>query len=333
MKNILLSIICPVYNGEKKVKKLIESLLCQNYKNYELILVNDGSEDNTFKILKEYEKKYKNIKAIDKKHSGVSDTRNIGISYAKGKYITFGDCDDWYNEKFFLKIIPILQKETFELLYFNAYIIDRQKYVGDIISKRYKNGPFIEKNGIQKYIQGEFLHKLGSVPWNKIYLKKIIDENHLQFNTNKKSGEDLLFNIAYVSKIDKYLYLDEKLYYYVSDTNLIYCPINFEENLKYYEPLKEICLENGIKNWEHLLGLFYLRKFLGILLNELNNKNYKSGKENIKKYLKTNQIEQVLKKIKFKNLDSKLLIGYLLYKFKLYKLIYSFAWNLKNSKK
>ena len=336
MKNeILLSIICPVYNGEKVVGKMIESLESQNYKDYELILVNDGSSDNSLKVLKEYEKKYKNIIVIDKKHSGVSDTRNTGILHAKGKYISFGDCDDWYNNDFFEKIIPMIQVGKFELLFFNAYVIDNEKHMANFISQKYTTDCFKEENGIQKYLDGTFLHQLGSVPWNKVYLKSIIEKYQIKFDVNKKSGEDFLFNIWYVSKIKDYKFLNEKIYYYF-DPNLIttkeYRPTDIKEITRYYEPIKNICLENNIKNWEHFLGLFYLRKFMGVILNESLNSDYKVGKENINNYLETLEIKNSLKKVKCKHLDKKLLFCLILYKLKLCKSFYFIYRHLKRKK-
>lgn len=333
-KEILLSIICPIYNGEKVVGKLIESLESQSYKDYELILVNDGSEDNTLKVLNDYAKKYKNIVVVDKKHGGLSDTRNVGIEHAKGKYITIGDCDDWYSEDFFEKIIPAIQEEPFDLLVFNAKVMDHEKFMYNLISSKFKNGKFTEENGVLRYLQGKFRHQIGNVTWNKIYVKDIITKNNLKYQVNKVKGQDLLFNILYVSKIKHYKYVDEKLYYYALNMNTIttkeYRTIQPEENLKYYEPIKKICLDNNIKNWEHYLGLFYLRKFPGILLNETNNESYKTGKENIQKHLKTKEIENVLKKVKLKNMDAKLLASYALYKFKLYKPVYFIAWHIRN---
>lgn len=104
--DILLSIICPAYNAEKTIGKLIESIIQQDFKNYEFIILNDGSKDKTFEVIKKYAKKYKNIVAVDKPNTGVGDTRNEGLKIAKGKYITFADADDWYSEDFFEKIIP-----------------------------------------------------------------------------------------------------------------------------------------------------------------------------------------------------------------------------------
>ena len=89
-----ISIIVPIYNCEKYLKRCLESIINQTYNNLEIILLNDGSSDNSLKIIKEYKKKDNRIIVIDKKNTGVSDTRNIGIQKASGKYICFCDSDD-----------------------------------------------------------------------------------------------------------------------------------------------------------------------------------------------------------------------------------------------
>lgn len=96
MSDILLSIIVPIYNAEVYLERLIKSVLSQKIKNYELILINDGSKDNSLTIMNKYST-YKNIKIIDKPNSGVSSTRNFGINIARGKYITFIDSDDYLD--------------------------------------------------------------------------------------------------------------------------------------------------------------------------------------------------------------------------------------------
>ncbi len=330
-KEILLSIICPVYNGGKSIGKIIESLEEQDYKDYELLLVDDGSTDDTLKILRKYEKKYKNIIVIDKKHSSVGDTRNMGIERSSGKYITFGDADDWYSEDFFEKIIPHLKEGNFELLVFNAYVMDYDKFMYDLIPAKYKTKTFTEENGVYEYLKGKFGHQIGNVPWNKIYLKEIITKNNLKFDPDKKRGQDLLFNILYVSKIKNYKYINEKLYYYELNMNPLttreYRPINIPEKLKYYHPIQKICEDNHLKNWEHYLGLFYLRRVPGVIINESNNPDYKTGKENIEAHLHTKEINYILKKVKLRNMDFKLFASYLLYKFKLYKPAYYLLWH------
>lgn len=99
--NELVSIIVPVYNTEKYLNKCLNSILTQTYKNIEVILINDGSTDNSLKVCKEYEKKDKRIKLINKENEGLSATRNLGILTAKGKYIGFIDSDDFIEEDMF----------------------------------------------------------------------------------------------------------------------------------------------------------------------------------------------------------------------------------------
>lgn len=339
MNDVLLSIICPAYNAEKTIGKLIESLENQEYKDYEFIILNDGSTDNTLKEIKKYSKKYSNIIMIDKPNTGVGDTRNRGLEIAKGKYITFADSDDWYSDDFFDVIIPEIKKEDFEMLVFNAHVMNFDKKIGNEISSKYKEGYFKEKDGVKKYLQGEFCYKLGNVPWNKIYVNEIIKTNNLKFEENKKRGQDLLFNILYVSKIKKYRYVNKNLYNYALNMDTLtidkYIKIEIEEILKYYKPLEKICVDNKINNCQQYIGLFFLRRFPGIVLNETNNDDYKIGKENITNFLKNSNMYKTFKSIRIKNFDYKLFICYVFYKLKIYKLFYNIVWKrkYKNSSK
>lgn len=335
-KNVLLSIICPAYNAEESIARLIESLVSQPFDDYELILINDGSKDNTWNIIEKYAKKYKNIVAINKNNTGVGDTRNEGLKIAKGKYITFADADDWYEKNFFEKIIPEIEKEDFELLIFNANVMNYEELMGPQIHQKYASGTFDEINGVLKYLKGDFCHRLGNAPWNKIYVNEIIKKYNLKYEPNKKRGQDLVFNILYVSKINKYKYINECLYNYALNMNTtttnIYRKIEIEENLKFYEPLKKICIENNVKDYEQYLGLFYIRRFPGIVLNETNNENYDNGKQNINMYLEQKNIKSIFSNLKFKHLDFKLTICFLFYKLKCYNIIYKILWKRRHKK-
>ena len=335
-QKILLSIICPAYNAEKTISKLIESIVLQKFKNYELIILNDGSKDKTFAEIKKYSKKYKNIIAIDKPNTGVGDTRNEGLKIARGEYITFADSDDYYSDNYFNDIIPLLKKGDFDLLCFNMAVMNNNKFERSWLSSKYKNSEFIEKNGVQKYLNGDFRHRLGSGPCNKIYVKRIIDENKIVYEKNKKRGQDLLFNIWYASKISQYKYINKNLYYYNLDMNLVttslYREADNEENIKFYKPIKKICQDNNISNYEHYMGLFFLRNLPGTILNESNNNNYFDGKNNIEYYLTNDTFENIFKKIRFNNLDFKLFICFVIYKFRLYNMIYYMLWHKQHRK-
>ena len=99
-KNILISIVVPTYNNEKFLDKCVESILSQTYHEFELLIINDGSTDNTINVLQPYLKKDKRIKLHNTKNKGVSSARNLGISKAKGEYICFIDSDDWVEKDY-----------------------------------------------------------------------------------------------------------------------------------------------------------------------------------------------------------------------------------------
>ena len=94
---VKLSIIVPVYNAEKYIKKCLDSILSSSLENIELIVIDDGSEDNSFSVCQSYAQKDSRVFAMKKRNEGRSKTRNLGLEYARGEYVTFADCDDWVN--------------------------------------------------------------------------------------------------------------------------------------------------------------------------------------------------------------------------------------------
>ena len=330
----LLSIIVPAYNAEKTIGKLIETIILQKYDDYELIIVNDGSTDATKKIVESYLNKSDKIVFINKENTGPGDTRNKGIEIAKGKYITFADSDDYYCNNFFDKIVPEIKKENFELLVFNANVFNYGKNIGSEISHKYKSEYFEEDNGVIKYLNGDFSYRIANCPWNKIYVGSIIRNNNIKY-VNKKRGQDLVFNILYVSKIKKYRYINIALYNYNLDCNVFdknYSNKEINGILEYYEPLRNICVNNNIINYKSYLGLFFLRRIPGIVVNEANNPNRKNGSDNLKFFLSKLEINDTLKQVKINQLGFKLFISYILYKLKLYKIMYNIMWIFRGRK-
>lgn len=331
----LLSIICPVYNEQDKIKKMMDIILPQLNKYVELIVIDDGSKDNTLHILKEYQKKY-NFKVVSKENSGVSDTRNYGLNIANGKYIGFIDGDDRVSDNYIEIVINELlnNKENFDLLIFNAAVYDHFKLISYSIDEKKEPESFIDEYGAYKYFQGLNCHKLGNVLWNKIYKKSIIDKHSILFQVNKKMGEDLIFNIYYCNNISKYKYINDVLYYYDLDMNVlttsVYRKNTCEEIFKYNDYFKQININNKYSN---VIGCFYLRRFPGIVLNESNAESFKDGLENIKKYKNNSYIKNSIKKISLKNYDLKLLISRIVYFNLILICIFFFLYKLRNRKK
>lgn len=199
----LISIIIPVYKVELQLSKCIESIVKQSYQNLEIILVDDGSPDKCGDICDEWALKDNRIIVIHKDNGGVSSARNLGLKKATGKYIGFVDSDDYIKLDMFEKLYKMNKKYDAQLSVCNVFgvsgndieVYNRQSFIKLMFSK---DGP-----------QG-FL-------CNKLYDKSIIDEYNLFLDENVHICEDLLFNVNYVNKIEKIVYLHEELYYYVEN--------------------------------------------------------------------------------------------------------------------
>ena len=125
------SVIVPVYNVEGYLEKCLESLVRQSLKDIEIIVVNDGATDNSLKIAKKYEEKYSNIlKVYSKRNGGLSDARNFGLKYAKGKYVAFVDSDDYVKNDMFLKLYNFAVKNDLDVVVSDTIIkTDSSEYV------------------------------------------------------------------------------------------------------------------------------------------------------------------------------------------------------------
>lgn len=204
----VISIIIPVYNGEKYIKKCIDSILKQTYSNFLLIVVDDGSKDHTREIIKEYEDN--RIKFIHTKHFGVSNARNAGIDESSGKYITFVDADDEVSEDFLECLINNFGKSVD--LAMCSYSKMNKHYTNN------KNTIFINQKEAYKYILNK---NISGYVWNKLFLREIVIKNKIYFSTKLSMGEDILFVSEYL-KYCKNIKVDfNKKYYYRTNENQV----------------------------------------------------------------------------------------------------------------
>lgn len=209
--NDLVSVVVPIYNVERKLERCLNSLKNQTYNNIEILLINDGSPDNSEEICLKYIKNDKRFKYFKKKNGGLSSARNFGICNALGKYIYFIDSDD-YCEK---NLLEILIKDMTDDIQISScgYYVD---YPGESfqIKKNYKKIGRLEKK--------EFILNLDSegmlnVVWNKLYRLDIIKKYNLKFELDMMPGEDLVFNCQYLKTINKGVCCNEILYHYMRE--------------------------------------------------------------------------------------------------------------------
>lgn len=208
--NDIISIIIPIYNGEKNIKKCLDSILNQTYVNIEIILINDGSNDSTLQIIKKYSKKDKRIIIIDKKNTGVSDSRNCGIDKAKGKYLMFIDSDDWIEYDMIRNMYNVAVEEDAEWVKCGYYIDDINGIT--MYPELFKERGLIDnKNELMKIaINSYYLNQV----WAQLIKTDIIKKNNIRFDKNLLYAEDYDFNIELIKYTNKFIYLPERYYHY-----------------------------------------------------------------------------------------------------------------------
>ena len=212
------SVIVPIYNAEKYMKKCIDSILSQTLENIEIILVNDGSVDNSANIADEYSRVDRRVRVIHQNNSGPSVARNTGISVARGKYIGFVDCDDYIEKTMYEELFKSADKNNVQVAmcsYIENYIYKNESH---IIKANLKPGKIYNKQGIQNNIINTFAKNENYGFYslcNKIYLREWLIESNLKIDENRDHGEDWWFNINVLSKIDNFIYIDKELYNYI----------------------------------------------------------------------------------------------------------------------
>lgn len=220
MNEYLFSIVIPIYNEGKDMRKSIESILKQennNYNDFEIILVDDGSKDCSVQICDEYAKEYSFINVIHKENGGSVDARRVGIETAKGKYIVFVDGDD-YVEKDYIENLhqAVKQEADYYILnskyrYFNTNKLEIQK-------KDLKEG-FIGISETSNWILGG----IDGYLWNKIYVTDIIRKNNMQFSKKIIFGDDIYMNLLYLRHVNKIYVQSTASYVHVLDTPTSVC--------------------------------------------------------------------------------------------------------------
>lgn len=217
MKNKdLISIIVPAYNVEKYILKCISSIREQTYDNLQIIIVNDGSSDNTLEIIKKIESVDHRIQVINKKNEGVSVARNMGMEKALGKYICFVDGDDYIDntmiETLYNDIISY-ESEMSICGYKNVF----KNGTNNECSLYSKKEFLTSKQYLKKMSQYLYTVYYGSL-CNKLYIRNIIVSNNIQFKKDICLAEDLLFNLDYIKFVKSIVVNPETLYFYYQDS-------------------------------------------------------------------------------------------------------------------
>lgn len=303
----LISIIVPVFNSEKYLSKCIESITNQTLKDIEIILINDGSKDNSLLICNKYATKDNRIKVLDKQNGGVSSARNLGIENTKGEYIVFVDADDFIHMDMCRLLYDTLMENNVDLVACGYY----EQYLNKKVYKmpRIDKGLHLTKDLMINIIDDGTLtgFLLGSV-WAMLYKKNIIMENYLRFNKEINCNEDGLFNLDYVLNSNSLFSIqDRALYYYRLNENLA---LHTKDNLENRFKILNKCLEDICKRYpEHNFSIqLERRKISEALWNivsscYIENVNFRYKLKRIKQICKETEVIQNLNCIDFKRLS------------------------------
>lgn len=288
----MISIVVPVYNSEKWIKRCVDSLINQSFSDIEILLINDGSADGSLEIMREYEKKDSRVRVFDKKNEGVSRTRNLGIREARGQYIQFVDSDDYLEPDTCEKLYNLI--EGCDLAMCGMRIWQNGKVLREPHAKQ---GVYKLKDSVDVYFD---LRKVNLGPCNKLYKKeKILSP----FKEGLSLGEDTLFVIDYMRNIDIVAVTSEPLYNVVLDNNN-------SLNKKKYDNKLDMLIEQRIYE-EELLKFLYGEKcdlteccnqyFKNFHAHFLGSDGYTS--KDIKKYTDSGLLKEKIRKSKMGRMD------------------------------
>ena len=235
------SIIIPVFNKDKYISATIESILRQKFTDYEVIAVNDGSTDNSLQILKKYEEKDSRLFVIDIPNGGVSNARNVGLSYASGEWIQFLDGDDKIDEEYLENAVEIAEAVNADILFTKFQMVNS---IGQVVKEVTveQTGCFGQNELCGFFANQQYENGFYGYISNKLIRKMILDKSGAKFPVGIKLAEDLDFFANLYPVVEKAYFLNRNSFYYLQTENNYL----FNEKIDYISQLR---IQLDIKQW------------------------------------------------------------------------------------
>lgn len=242
MTKPLVSIILPVYNAQNHIARCLESICAQTWQNIEVIVLNDGSKDQSLPVCEEFRAKDPRIVLVDKANSGVADTRNLGLKLASGKYIQFVDSDDYIDPDFTEHLAAAAEAHSadFVIAPYKMVIPAGASKPEQVLEKIQDNlgvmsvarPPEVREYGFLPegvYDKDTFARRLMDKPasyfysvlWNKLYRRDLLLAHDIRFTSEMRWAEDLVFNMQYIQYAEVFVSIGQAGYYYVQNPQSI----------------------------------------------------------------------------------------------------------------
>ena len=316
----LLTVVIPVYNVEKYLKRCVESVIAQDWKKYEILLVDDGSTDHSPQICDNYVKTYDFISVIHKENGGLSEARNTGLSQAKGEYVYFPDSDDWIEPDTFIALSEALESQKFDIISFNREFVKSEEDA--IVSDSVVTIVFEGKDAFVEMLKHSYITGFAN---DKIYRKSLFMDHDILFPKGKYY-EDLGTNYKLFLSAKKVYATNQKYYHYLIDNpDSITQSWNEKKFIDMFGFYKEVFYSDFVRsqlNQEelHISQLYYLNGLTHILASLYKaklHKHYSEIASEVKQELEKNKMTcSEMKSIPNRN-------KYLLYRLHLLKLAFA----------
>ena len=304
-----ISVIVPVYNTDKYISRCIESLLCQSYTNFELLLIDDGSTDSSGQICDLYAEIYAIIKVFHISNSGVGGARNYGISKATGKYLVFVDSDDYCEKDYLLNLIEhATGSERLVVSGLKMFDAQGESKENEIL---YGKGLKTKREYMESILLVYNVSPYCGGPYCKLFSYDIINKYKIRFEVNENYAEDFVFNLNYLNYIDEVFQVDKSQYMYrrnslnsLTNKNKRNFKDYWERRQFIYEIYKELFMSCGIfEGYED--GVFKLFKlyvvyYIGMIV-EFPFEIYRVYIENARRYLLKNAPSTIKRDMTFLN--------------------------------
>lgn len=268
--NILVSIIIPIYNSSSYLKECLDSILNQLLKDIEVFCINDGSTDNSLKMLQQYALKDSRIKILKQNNQGAAAARNLGLKHANGEYVIFLDSDDYFKPDLIEQSVAKAEKFDADIVIFKAEAFDDVTGQISTLNDRISKLPEYQQKVLSyKDIPEDIFNSFLTVPWNKLYRKSFLDKHGFKFQNIKRTN-DLLFVCQTLVAAKRIILLDKILVHYRTGITKNLQSGNAETPLDFYKAL--ITLKEYLDK-ESLFGAVaksYYKLVLDIVFYNLN---------------------------------------------------------------
>jgi glycosyltransferase involved in cell wall biosynthesis len=275
---MLVSIIIPVYNSSPYLKRCLDSVLAQTYTDFELLIIDDGSEDDSLSICRKYEQQDRRIKVFSKQNGGVSSARNVGLAHASGQWLCFIDSDDYVEKNHLEELVADIED--------NVDFIMHGKHGLPKYSQSNYYFKIVDTDNKQELFEEIKISPNGQV-YSKLFRYAIIKKYNISFPEDVKLCEDVLFVLKYLSKVDKLKFRNIITYHYIYHKNSLYSRqvLNYQSNYVGFKKFNNILYHDfnlsTIDTYTHLKRTYF--NFLFRAMDALHLNGY-SKSERLNKY-------------------------------------------------